>query len=129
MRITARLSESVNALLTALDVDGEERRAARHLPAGQIILRMALVVRIDDPVDLGMVGQRRGHLFRAVGHALDPEGIGFEALEQDPGIEGAERGAGMAEEGVDVASISALDPRTMPPSTRPDRRCAWWPSR
>ena len=83
--------------LAALDLESDHRTAARHLPLGELRLRMIGAAGIEHADDLLPLGKEIGDRRRRRAMALDPQRQGLESLEQHPGIERAERRAGLLE--------------------------------
>ena len=103
-------------------VEGHEVGPAAHLPGGDRVLRVVGAAGVEDathgPVRRDPVGQGGG----GARLALDPHLQRLQPLEQHPGVEGRERGAGVADYVAIGLHQEVVAPSTAPPSTRP------WPS-
>ncbi len=82
--------------LAALDVEGHDAAEVGHLLGGELVLRMVGATRIEHAADPGIRGQRVGDLARVGAMAIDSQAERLEALHEHPGIERADRGAGVA---------------------------------
>src|SRR3546814_19829660 len=80
----------------AVDIKREYRPARRHLAHRQLILRVARQVWIEQARHPGF--EEAGYLQRILALPHDAKLKRLQALEHDPGIERAERGAGVAGE-------------------------------
>ncbi len=112
------------------EVQGDDVRAAAHLPLGQLVLGMGGVVGIEQALQLAVPGHAVGQGRGGVALAADPQVERLHPLQQHPGVEGRQGRAGVAQE-VAVALVDQLEvaqdaPR---PAPGPGRRYAWWPNR
>src|SRR6266446_6579925 len=71
---------------------------ATTVPPGELILRMARQARVDHAGHLRVGFEEMGDRLGGMALPLDPQFQGFEALQQEPGVEGAQRWAGVAVE-------------------------------
>src|SRR5580704_6205986 len=73
--------------LSAGDLEGNERRAAAHLFARNLRLRMIRAAGIDQARNLWMLRERNGDCCRSLGLSTHPQVQCFEALQEDPRVE------------------------------------------
>ena len=88
--------------LASLDLEGDQGRAARHLPGDDIGLRVIGAARIDQAADLGMSCQCIGDDSRRPGLALDAQGQRLQAFQKHPGIERRHRRSRLPEQRMNV---------------------------
>ena len=93
-----RVDELLARFVAALDAEGDERALA----GGQVLFRARVVAAgreagIVDPLDAGMLFEMLGDGEGVLRVALHAQVQGFDALQEQEGIEGRERGAGVAQ--------------------------------
>src|SRR5258708_21711657 len=93
-----RVEKAEGGVLAAGDAEGDEGTAALHLARGERGLRMAGKARIGDRRDLGMRLEESGELGGIARLLRHPEIECLQPLQEQPGIERAERRAGVAQE-------------------------------
>ena len=98
-------------LFAAGQCEGHQRAAAGHLALGERILRVVGPAGIADFCDLGAAGEEIRHDCRRFCGGIDAQGQGFQALEQQPGVERRDRGAGVADEGLQHVFHPFLGPQ------------------
>ena len=79
-------TESIS--LVCPHIKSNEIAAARHLPTGEIILRMGFVAGINHTSHLVMSVQKVHQLFGIVAMGIDAHGQCLKAFQHDPSIEG-----------------------------------------
>lgn len=92
------IEEAERLRFAAVDVKGDDLAAAGHLLSRNCMLRVVVAERVEHTLDAGVAGQRIGDLARVFALRLDANRQRFEALQHDPGVEWADRRAGLAQE-------------------------------
>ena len=91
------VDESRPGFLAALDPEAENAgRAAVHIFLCQRIVRAFRQAGVVHPVDLGVVTQELGHLLGVFTVAVHAQRQGFNALQDQEGIHGAQGRTGVA---------------------------------
>ena len=91
-----RVNESMGLLHAALDIEGEDGGAA----VGEVLLKQRVIRMIGqrgvvDLLHLRVPGEKLHHLFGVLCVAVEAQGQGLHALQQQKGIEGRNAGAGV----------------------------------
>ena len=94
--------------LAGLEVEGDDAARPRHLLHRELVLRMVAAAGIEHARDGGMAGQRVGHLRGIGAMAVDAQAQRLHALDQHPGVERAERRAGVADDGLQLLEDELL---------------------
>ena len=84
----------------AFDFEGDERAASGHLRHGEVALGVVGAGGVPDAGDLRLGGEEIGDGGGGAASGVDAQRQGFDAFEQEPGVEGRDRGAGIADEGL-----------------------------
>ena len=101
-----RVHHAEGGILAARQLEGDDGAAALHLPHGQRVLGMAGAGGIQHAAAFRPQAECLGDLLGAVAHGAQAQRQGFQPLQQQPGIERRQAGAGVAHEGLQ----RALDP-------------------
>ena len=94
-----RVDEAEGRVAPARHVEGDDAAAGAHLDAGQLVLGVAGQSRIKHVGQAAAPAEVCGDVEGVGGVALDAHGQGLQALDQEPGVEGAHRRAGMTQDG------------------------------
>ena len=91
-----RVNESMGLLHAALDIEGENGGAA----VGEVLLKQRVIRMIGqrgvvDLLHLRVPGEKLHHLFGVLCVAVEAQGEGLHALQQQKGVEGRNAGAGV----------------------------------
>src|SRR6185436_12461723 len=105
-----RVHETEGVTLPTLHLESDHGTAASHLPLGELSLRMIVAPWIEHADDFFSLGEKIGDCRRRRAMALDAQGQRLESLEQHPGVERAERRAGLLEVGVQHILDELLGP-------------------
>ena len=122
MRISLSASESGSRLLAALDLEGDQRRAAAHLLLHDAGLRMIGAAGINQPRDFRVLGERVGKRAGVFGLPAHPHRQRLQALEQTQALNGDSDGPVCRSSTWIFCQMNFCEPRMMPPRQRP------WPS-
>ena len=117
-----RIHAAEGRILAALDLEGDQRAARRHLPLGERGLRMIGAAGIVDARHVLARGEEIGDGRSRGDVPLDANRKRLETFQQHPGIERTERRAGVLEVIVQLLLNELCGPSTTPPRQRP------WPS-
>src|SRR5437868_15013412 len=114
-----RIEKTEAGLFVAGHIKADEAAALSHLLTRELVLRVARQAGVEHARDLWMALQITGDRLSGPALAIDPQVEGFEALEQQPGVERAQRRSGVPVKGTEVVLDEFLRCQDRAPKAAP----------